>query len=152
MVTRNEAFPSHYLQSADVKKAPGGRLVDTIEYVKMEKMQGRDGQSERSKPVVYLGNNKPFVCNATNWNTIADTLGDESDDWTGGKVALVVKRVQMGREMVDGIRVDAVRRPGDGKAAQGEPEKPQPPRPGNNTPAPKASEPKRGELDDEIPF
>src|SRR5215467_12850666 len=50
MVTRAEAFPTRFLQSANVKAAPGGRLVDTIEAVEMEEMPARDGRPAQSKP------------------------------------------------------------------------------------------------------
>src|SRR5215475_8890751 len=112
MVTRTEAFPTRFLQSVDVKKAPGGRLVDIIQHVEMEEMPARDGKPARDKPVIYLQNTKPFVCNITNYNSIADVLGEETDHWPGAKLALVVKRVTMGRDLVDGIRVDKVGRPG----------------------------------------
>jgi len=146
MVTRAEAFPTRFLQSANVKAAPGGRLVDTIETVEMEEMPARDGRPAQSKPVVYLQHNKPFIVNITNFNAIADVLGDETDAWTGAKIALVVKRVTMGRDLVDGIRVDKVARSRNGYGAPsdfGAPAMPKQEPP----PAPPSDD-----LNDDIPF
>jgi hypothetical protein len=121
MVSRAEAFPTRFLQSANVKAAPGGRLVDIIQYVDMEEMPARDGRPAQSKPVIYLQHSKPLVCNITNFNVIADELGDETDNWAGAKIALVVRKVTMGRDTVDGIRVDKVARVVSAAPAKQEP-------------------------------
>lgn len=95
-----QVFPSKYLKSDDIGDA---NVPVEIERVEMEEM----GQGGDHRPVIYFkGKKKGFVCNKTNFTTIAKVLGsDDSDDWTGGKIILYATEVQYGNEMVMGIRV-----------------------------------------------
>lgn len=120
----DNAFPSKFMKAADLPEETVVPYV--IERIEMEEI-GRDKQT---KPVIYFkGEEKGFVANKTNCNTIAKLLGSrDTDDWTGKTIRLYRTEVQFGDEMVESIRVSIKT---GGKAA-----------------APKAAAPD----DDEIPF
>ena len=71
-------FPSKYLRASDF---PVPRVL-TISNVGTEAM--RDGQS---KPVVYFREvMQALVLNRTNGEVLADLLGDDTDNWLGGRI------------------------------------------------------------------
>ena len=52
------------------------------------------GDESKQKPVIrFRGKEKGFVCNATNYDVIADAYGDETDDWVGQPIELYPTRV-----------------------------------------------------------
>lgn len=75
----------------------------TIAEVRIEEI----GREKQSKPVIYFKDQeKGFVCNKTNCNTIAKALGSrDTDDWLGKTIRLYSTEVQFGDEMVESIRV-----------------------------------------------
>lgn len=74
-----------------------------IERVKVEEI----GKDKQMKPVLYFKDQeKGFVCNKTNANTIAKALGSrDTDEWIGKTIRLYSTEVQFGDEMVESIRV-----------------------------------------------
>src|SRR5215469_3987160 len=98
----NEAFPSKFLKSADVKGKP---IVATISHMEME-LVGQ-GQEQKQKPVLYLEGEKPMVLNRTNFEALEDAFGD-SDDWPGHKIKIKCVRTQFQGKSVDGLRVEAI--------------------------------------------
>jgi hypothetical protein len=98
---RSDAFPSQYLSSADI----AGREVRVIiEHIAQETVGMDDDQ--RQKPVMYFKNGtKGLVLNATNWDTLAGSYGEESDDWIGKPVTLHVERVLYKGKATQGIRM-----------------------------------------------
>lgn len=98
----NDAFPSTYLKSADVK---GKTFVATISHVAME-LVGQ-GQDQKQKPVLYLEDQKPIVLNRTNFETIELAFGD-TDEWTGHKVRVYCAPTRFQGKAVDGIRIDPI--------------------------------------------
>jgi hypothetical protein len=99
----NEAFPSKYLKSADVKDRP---LVAVISHITQEKV-GK-GQDAEEKHVLHFENGKPMVLNRTNWDVLEEAFGD-SDDWAGHKVKIKCARTQFQGKTVDGIRLDPIK-------------------------------------------
>jgi hypothetical protein len=96
---RNELFPSRFLHHADLQ---GRSQTVIIKDVTLEDV-GDDG---RQKPVIrFRGREKGFVCNATNYDVIADTYGDETDDWAGQPIELYPTRVPFKGQLTDAIRV-----------------------------------------------
>ena len=93
-----DAFPSKYLTSNDVKQAK--QIIATISYVAKEIV----GQEKKEKPVIYVEAGKPIVCNRTNFETLEEVFGD-SDNWPGHKVKVYVARTQFQGRAVDGIRL-----------------------------------------------
>jgi len=99
---RSEAYPSSYLAQDDVRETP---IRATIADVRIETI----GTGERAdeKPVIHFREDiKTFVLNQTNWQTIEDAYGPESDRW-GGKVIELYHDpgVKFGLEKVGGVRV-----------------------------------------------
>ncbi len=125
----NDIFGGKSLKSEDIK---GREPVVTIESVEMKKFD--DGP----KAIIrFAGKDKALICNRTNWNSIADILGaDDSDEWIGRRIKLVVARVDFQGKRVDAIRVDPA--PSATAAAP----RRQPVEPVDNTPI----------TDDDIPF
>ena len=116
---RSDAFPSSYLNSADVKAGgPDEKLIVTIEYIELQQMPDRDGTPGKKKPVAFLTSYKPWVIIQENWDALEEKLGDDSDRWTGARVRLCVRKVRFGGKMVDGIRVDGIGKPPGANSAQ----------------------------------
>lgn len=98
----NDAFPSKYLKSADVKAKA---MVATISHVDMETVG--QGQDQKQKPVLYLEGQKPIVLNRTNFEAIEHAFGD-TDEWAGRKLKVYCAPTRFQGKAVDGIRVDPV--------------------------------------------
>ena len=97
------------------------------------------GDDAKQKPVIYFrGKEKGLVCNATNYDMIADAYGDETDDWPGQPIELYPTRVQFKGQLTDAIRV---------RIPQAKPA-PEPKPAPTPAPAPDASE----QLNDDIPW
>jgi hypothetical protein len=97
----DQAFPSKFMKASDL---PEGTVVPfQIEEIRMEEI----GREKQTKPVIYFkGQEKGFVCNKTNANTIAKALGSrDTEDWIGKTIKLYQTEVQFGDEMVESIRV-----------------------------------------------
>lgn len=93
----NSAFPSNYIKAADLQ---GRNVRCKIDRVLMEEV-GSD-----RKPVMYFsGKEKGLVLNRTNAAVIADTYGEDTDDWVGGEVELFSAKVLFQNKMVDAIRL-----------------------------------------------
>lgn len=95
------AFPSKYMKASDL---PEETVVPfTIDSVQVEEI----GREKQSKPVIYFkGQEKGFVANKTNCNSIAKVLGSrDTEDWIGKTIKLYSTEVQFGDEMVESIRV-----------------------------------------------
>ena len=129
---RSELFPSRFLRHADLQGRPQTVIIKdvTLEDV------GDDG---KQKPVIrFRGKEKGFVCNATNYDVIADAYGDETDDWAGQPIELYPTKVAFKGHLTDAIRV---------RISQAKPAPVSKPAP-TPKPAPALAE----ALDDEIPF
>lgn len=124
----SDFFAGKSLKADDIK---GHEPVVTIEKVTSQTFD--DGTR---KPIIhFVGKEKTLVCNKTNWNAIVDITGeDDSDNWTGSKIKLVVARVDYQGKRVDAIRIDP------------------PPVPGVTRQRQAPSEPVEQPVDDEIPF
>ena len=90
------AFPSKYLKAADLQ---GKQVTATISYVTMETI----GDEER--PILYFnGKEKGLVLNKTNANTIANTFGDDTEDWRGAEIVLFETAVDFQGKSMPAIR------------------------------------------------
>jgi hypothetical protein len=98
----NEAFPSKYLKSSDVKDRP---LIGTISHLAQEEV-GKGAEAEQ-KHVLHFADGKPMVLNRTNWDALEEAFGD-SDDWSGHKVRIKCARTQFQGKSVDGIRLEPI--------------------------------------------
>src|SRR5678809_344371 len=95
-------FPSKYLKAADLPE-DGVSIPFVIESIKTEEI----GREKQLKPVItFREQEKGFVCNKTNANTISKVLGSrDTEDWIGQTIHLYATEVQFGDEMVESIRV-----------------------------------------------
>ena len=92
-----EVYPSKYVSAEDLD---GKDVVLTIKDVIREQLQ--DGM----KPVVQSEETeKLWILNRTNFKTIAELYGENSDDWLGHKVQIYPTEVAFGSEMKLAIRV-----------------------------------------------
>jgi len=94
----NEVFSGNYLKADDLQ----GRTA-RVTISKVEVKEFDDG----NKIVLHFqGKDKQLVCNRTNCSIIAENLGtQETDEWTGQTVQLMVKRVEFQGKLVPAIRV-----------------------------------------------
>ena len=101
----NDAFPSKWLKAEELEE---GDLIVKIKEAKFEEFIDPKTQKADSKPVLhFLGDDtKPLVLNKTNYKTISKLLGsDDTDDWTGKRIALYATEVESFGEVMLGIRV-----------------------------------------------
>jgi len=97
----NETFPSKYLKSHDLK---GQAVPVTIEGVSVEELG--EGDEKTTKPVLYFqGKEKGLALNKTNAKMIAESYGDETDDWAGKPLEVYPDKTPFRGEIVDCIRV-----------------------------------------------
>lgn len=98
---RSDAFPSRYISKDDVQN-PVVAIIDTVRF---DTIKGDSGDED--KPVVYFrGDVKPMILNNTNWMTIEDAYGQESDDWAGKPIEMYCDPgVMFGGKRVGGVRV-----------------------------------------------
>ena len=100
---RDEAFPGKFLKAADVKETP---LIAVISYVEKEKVG--QGSDQKEKPVMYFQDaDKPMVVNSTNWDTLAEAYGEDSDGWSGCKIKVYSAPTQYQGKRTEGLRVSA---------------------------------------------
>jgi len=102
----NNAFPSNYLKSEEIKAA-GGPVKVQIATVVMEDLDGE------SKPVMkFHGKDKGMVLNRTNANMCTHIFGSPNTDaWANQWIALTVEPVNFQGRIVDGLRIKQVEQP-----------------------------------------
>src|SRR3989304_5003328 len=123
---QNEAFPSKFLSSADlIINGQVKKIAVTLEAIQREQITSNDGGTE-SKPVArFVGKDKRWVINKTNWARLQELLGsDDSDDWIGKCIGLGGAKVTMRGRLVNGLCVSGKPKPG---AAPAPPPPPEPP-------------------------
>jgi hypothetical protein len=94
-----EVFPSRFLNAADLN---GHAPVVTIARVELQTV------GKEQKPVVYFeGKEKAIVLNRTNFVAIVELTGeDDTDQWPGHRIKLVVTKVDFQGRRVPAIRVE----------------------------------------------
>jgi hypothetical protein len=110
-IRKEDAFPGKYLRTAELKERPRNAVIS---HVVLEIVgQGADA---KEKPVAYFegDDTKPMVINVTNWDTLSELFGPDSDDWEGGEVYLSCERTRFAGKAIDGTRVGKARKNGDG--------------------------------------
>jgi hypothetical protein len=133
---RNEMFPAKFFKAADL---PPAGLPVKIKGVTREPI----GPEQKEKPVItFVDEPKMLVLNPTNFDLIADILGeDDTKNWVGRVIVLYPDKTPYGGKMTPCIRVKKYHKPAPVTA------KPQPteidPPPAENIPA-------NHDMDDEI--
>lgn len=102
----SDAFPSRFMGKDDIKR-------ETTLHIALVEMQNIGSAREiEEKPVIEWQepDAKPFICNATNWETIADAYGPESDDWKGKALVIYLDpSIKFAGKRVGGLRVKAAK-------------------------------------------
>ena len=99
---KEDVFPSKYFKAADLGGKP---LTVTIASAPYETLKAPDGR-EQNKIVLYFHNTgKKLPLNLSNWDSVAEIAGDDTDEWPGVKIQLYPTRTNMGGKTVDCIRV-----------------------------------------------
>ena len=103
-----DALPGRYLSGDDLD----GEVIVTIDRVVMESFRDPRTRQESRKPVMYFQRAKRgLIVNRTNWRTVADLYGDESDNWTGKRIALAPAMVDAYGKQTKAVRVRPTRPP-----------------------------------------
>lgn len=103
-IPRSEAFPSKFFR-ADDSDLPS-RL--TIAGASLESLgQGTDAKNRLV--LSFRQDDRRFAVNATNWDTIAEEFGDDTDLWMGKTIELYRDKTTYKGERVACIRVHAVK-------------------------------------------
>ena len=98
-----EMFPSNLLKAADVSDA-GGEMPLTIAKIELKEFDTDNGGKER-KPIIFFTNDKQMVCNKTNGTTLGEMFGNETDDWLGKSITLIVQNVDFAGKSTPAIRI-----------------------------------------------
>jgi len=96
------AFPSKYIAAADLQ---GHDVPVCIQTVRMEAVEGKNGQRDELPIIYFHGKKKGMVLNVTNSNTISDMYGSETDNWANKWITLFPTTTEFGGKMVDCLRV-----------------------------------------------
>lgn len=103
-----DALPGRYLSGDDLDE----EVIVTIDRVVMESFRDPRTRVETRKPVMYFQRAKRgLIVNRTNWRTVADLYGDESDNWTGKRIVLAPTMVDAYGKQTKAVRVRPTRPP-----------------------------------------
>ena len=98
---RSEAFPSKYLSQDDVDPA----VRATISGLRIEMLKSEEKGDEQKPILLFREDIKPLILNNTNWTTLEDAYGEDSDLWVGKTVEIYRDpNVMMGKKKVGGVR------------------------------------------------
>lgn len=99
-----DVFPSRFLKAEMLEHD----VNVTIDHVILEAVYDAQAKEEVKKPVCYFqGKTRGLLLNKTNWSTLADLYGDESDTWAGRPIGLTVVEVSAFGEVTKAIRTMA---------------------------------------------
>ena len=94
----SSAFKSNFLRADDLR----GRTVK----VKIERVVMEDVGGAEHKPCVYFENRqKALVLNRVNADSLAETLGDETDGWVGQQIEIFTDKTHFQGRLVPCLRV-----------------------------------------------
>jgi hypothetical protein len=100
---RDDLFPSKYLKCADLKGQP--RVVQ-IKNAPIETLKSPKGEEQRKAVLYFNGIKKTLPLNLTNYDSVADIIGDdETNNWTGARIELYPGTTMLGGKTVDCIRI-----------------------------------------------
>jgi len=97
-----EVFPSRFLKAEQLDHD----VTVTIKNVVMEDVYDAQAKEEVRKPVCYFDKaTKGVLLNKTNWATLVEAFGDESDLWPGKTIVLTVVEARAFGDVVKAIRL-----------------------------------------------
>ena len=100
MSTKDDLFPSKWLRASDI---PEAGLPVRINRITRERI----GMDQKEKPIVHFANQqKALVLNLSNYDGIAEALGEaDTDRWPGKVVELYVTETSFGGKTMPCVRV-----------------------------------------------
>jgi hypothetical protein len=102
MVTRNELFPSRFLNADNVERP----IVATIAFAKMETLKNTKGESDEKLVVFFSDNKQNLALNGVNFDSIVDISGeDDSDRWSGTRIEIYRTTTEVAGKATPCIRV-----------------------------------------------
>jgi hypothetical protein len=109
MATRAQMFPSRYLKAEDLEGMPVGL---TIEKAVTEMLKDYNTGKMQAKTVVYFEETDKILVlsSKTNWTSIEEIAGPDSDDWAGAKIELYPTETEVKGKMTPCIRIRPVTR------------------------------------------
>jgi hypothetical protein len=78
----------------------GKSRVLEIESAPLETLKNASGEKQQKTVLYFVGEKKCLPLNLTNWDSVADICGDDTEDWPGHKVELFPATTQMGGKTV----------------------------------------------------
>jgi hypothetical protein len=102
-MNRNQLFPSKYFSAADLPKP----LDVVIEESSVEKLNNPNGGIDEKLVIRFAEQKKRLVVNKTNYNSIAELHGDETEGWDDKPIQLYADVTNVGSRRVACVRVRA---------------------------------------------
>jgi len=109
MVSVNEVYAENgdnwnYLNSATVVSEHLENKALTIKNAEVKQLG--NGEEARNKIVVSFDEtDKQLALNSTNSKIIAEEFGDDTEEWAGNKISLMVVKKNFAGKLVNGIQV-----------------------------------------------
>jgi hypothetical protein len=98
----DDLLPSKYLKTGDFREPK----VVTVKELKKANVARQDQTPEYKFIAFFEELEKGLVLNKTNIKRMGKYLGDDTDDWPGGKVEIYVDdNIQYGSDIVEGLRI-----------------------------------------------
>jgi hypothetical protein len=99
---RSEVFQSKYLHCEDL----GGKPVAvTISKATFELLKSPNGEEQHKTVLYFNGAKKSLPLNRTNWDSVAEICGDDTDGWAGSRIELFPSKTELRGKPTDCIRI-----------------------------------------------
>ena len=98
---KSQLFPTKYLSAGDLDNDTHVKITKAVQ----ETLRSPDGDSDDKLILYFQQLTKGLPVNVTNFDSIAELHGDDSDDWIGKWIMIYPTKVQFGSKMVGRIRV-----------------------------------------------
>lgn len=103
----DDMIESKYLKQSDVPDP----VIWTVDRIKKVNVGRDDEDPEYRWTVKYREFPKPMVLNVTNLKRMAKALGDDTEDWIGGKIEVYTDPdIEYGGNVTGGLRVRGLKR------------------------------------------
>ena len=99
---RNEVFPSKYLKAADLNGKPATVKISAVTY---ETLKSPEGREQNKTVLAFAGTSKLLPLNMTNWDSVADVAGEDTEEWPNKKIEVYPTITQMGGKTVECVRI-----------------------------------------------
>jgi len=97
-------FRPRFLCAAHIAENPSLSLV--VAGTREETAYDQQTRQNKPVPVLFFSSDHPgLILNKTNGRFLAEALGHDTDDWLGATVTFRVATVQVGKNLVDCVRI-----------------------------------------------